>query len=155
MKTLAFGLGLLLAASRLQAQANRESLRLGSLELVAQAVVAVRGIVVRTVVRATNVGRDTTELLAPGDCALGLRVYRERWGHDDPVWDGPKHRRGCLQMLRVFRLPPGQGIDFVQIDSVGSILAGGVRAGTYHFSALLKVGRGGQLEMQAGSGRLK
>ena len=156
MRTFVAGLLLLLSRGTLLAQFDAVGVHIGSVVFIAQSTVADDGRTLRTLVHATNKGRDTVPLAAAGDCPVAVRVYRALGGA--PVWDGSRHRRLCFGIERVVVLAPQKTIEFVQVDSVRRIVRGIVpapqRSETYYFAAVLRVGRG-ELQIPAGRDRLK
>jgi hypothetical protein len=155
MRAVTIGLAFLLLAPRCEAQVEEASLRIGNIEFTSRVTIVAGTHELKTLVRATNEGSDTTRLLAPASCALSLRIYRERWSDSTPLWDGRRKERVCSEMLRVFTIPPKSSVDFVEVDSLDVVRKQVVPARLYHFSAVLSVGRGGKLEMPAGSAELR
>jgi hypothetical protein len=130
---------------------NTGEVRIGTLTFTAQSKVDVRAGLIRTVVRATNRGRDVVQLPSAGDCPVALRVSRELGGAF--VWDGTQHRGLCYGLERIIALGPMKSVEFAQTDSVRRIEFGRTQNTPYFFSAVLRVG-GGLLQIPAGSGRV-
>lgn len=147
MRLLTIAVLLFVPGFRLTAQTDTRAVRIGGLVFIAHSAITDRGRVLRTVVRATNQGRDTVRLTTAGDCPVAVRVAREFRG--TIFWDGTQHRGMCYGLERVTSLAPGRDTEFVQRDSVSRWRSERRNIGPYFFSAVLRIS-GGMLEIPSG-----
>lgn len=155
MRAITAGLLFLLLGPACEAQVSETKVTIGTIEFAARVTLVENGRILRTSVRATNTGRDTTQLLAPPTCTVSLRVYRERWRNETPMWDGARKERVCSDILRMFVLAPHSSVEFVDIDTVAVVGERALPQRLYQFSAVMSMDRGGRLELPAGSARLR
>ena len=156
MRVLAVAVLLLVAAVRSDAQVNIErTMTLGTLELTSSVALVDDDRILKTVVRVTNRGRDSTEILTPTpSCTVMLLIHREIQSADAPIYDGRRKERVCTSELRMWRIAPDSSVTFVDTDSVAVVRQHTSRETLYYFSALMYVGRLGSLELLTGAGRI-
>jgi hypothetical protein len=156
MRVLTVAVLLLVAAVRSDAQVNIErTMTLGTLELTSSVALVVDDRILRTVVRVTNRGRDSTEILTPTpSCTVMLLIHREIRSADAPVYDGRRKERVCTAEARMWRIAPDSSVTFVDTDSVAAVRQHTSRETLSYFSALMYVGRLGSLELLTGAGRI-
>jgi len=156
MRVLAVAVLLLVAAVRSDAQVNIErTMTLGTLELTSSVALVDDDRILKTVVRVTNRGRDSTEILTPTpSCTVMLLIHREIRSAAAPIYDGRRKERVCTSELRMWRIAPDSSVTFVDTDSVAVVRQHTSRETLYYFSALMYVGRLGSLELLTGAGRI-
>jgi hypothetical protein len=156
MRVLAVAVLLLVAAVRSDAQVNIErTMTLGTLELTSSVALVDDDRILRTVVRVTNRGRDSTEILTPmPSCTVMLLIHREIRSADAPIYDGRRKERVCTLEARMWRIAPDSSVTFVDTDSVAVVRQHTSRETLYYFSAFMYVGRLGSLGLLTGAGRI-
>jgi hypothetical protein len=156
MRVLTVAVLLLVAAVRSDAQVNIErTMTLGTLELTSSVALVVDDRILRTVVRVTNRGRDSTEILTPTpSCTVMLLIHREIRSADAPIYDGRRKGRVCTLEARMWRIAPDSSVTFFDTDSVAVVRQHTSRETLYYFSAFMYVGRLGSLELLTGAGRI-
>jgi hypothetical protein len=139
MRVLAVAVLLLVAAVRSDAQVNiGRTMPLGTLALTSSVALVDDDRILRTVVRVTNRGRDSTEILTPmPSCTVMLLIHREIRSAEAPIYDGRRKERVCTMEARMWRIAPDSSVTFLDTDSV-----------------FMYVGRLGSLGLLTGAGRI-
>jgi hypothetical protein len=156
MRILAVAILLLLAAARSDAQVNVErTTRIGTLEFTSSVGLVDDDRMLRTVVRVTNRGRDSTELETPTpSCTVMLLIHRDIMHVRAPIYDGWQRERVCTAELRMWKLAPDSSLTFTNADSVAVVRQRTSPGVLYYFSARIYVGRLGSVELLTGAGRI-
>jgi hypothetical protein len=157
MRVLATAILLLLAGARSEAQlvSNERTMTLGTLEFTSSVGFVDDEKILRTVVRVTNRGRDTTQIITPTpSCTVMLLIHREIRSADAPIYDGRRKERVCTLEARMWTIAPDSSVTFVDTDSVALVRRHTSPGILYYFSALMYVGRLGSLELFTAAGRI-
>ena len=129
-------------------QAAEGTVRIGQISFDAHSTS--NGSVIRTRVRITNHGRDSTQVLVSAGCEVATQVYRQVAGI--PAWDDRK--RICFAMEKRVVLLPNKPVEFEHTDSIARIRGDSLAPGTYRLAAVVNV-VGARLEIPTGSAVLR
>jgi hypothetical protein len=157
MRILAVAILLLVVGVRSEAQfvPNERTMTLGTLAFTSSVGFVDNEKILQTVVRVTNRGRDTTQIITPTpSCTVMLLIHREVRSTDAPVWDGRRRERVCTLEARMWTIAPDSSVTFVDTDSVAVLRRHTSPGVLYYFSALMYVGRLGSLELFTAAGRI-
>jgi hypothetical protein len=157
MRILAVAILLLFAGARSEAQlvSNERTMTLGTLEFTSSVAFVDDEKIIQTVVRVTNRGRDTTQMITPTpSCTVMLLIHREIRSTEVPVWDGRRKERVCALEARMWTIAPDSSVTFAETDSVAVVRRHTSPGVLYYFSALMYVGRLGSLELFTTAGRI-